>query len=130
MNYPHRRKMFAGVTKSVTRNAVTGVRRFAGGHGGGGEAYLFGIKPGTYRSEGWETPVLTAYAVSTLIMTVGLANRPDTTVKTWAREEAAVRMKREDDGEEVEFGVHYATANKFNFETEEIGDVPQMGEEE
>lgn len=63
--------------------------------------------------------------------TVGLANRPDTTVKTWAREEAAVRMKREDDGEEVEFGVHYsATANKFNFETEEIGDVPQMGEEE
>ena len=43
---------------------------------------------------------------------VGLANKPTTSINSWAKEEAAVRLKRKADGEDVEYGKHYADASR------------------
>ena len=60
---------------------------------------------------------------------VGLGFRPDTTLESWAQEEAAARLKRLENREEVKFGVHYHQLEK-TFTKEEVGAVPMAEDEE
>ena len=80
--------------------------------GGGGEpGTLFGEKPGD-APQGWEPIIYSCYAACAILLGVGLANKPTTSINSWAKEEAAVRLKRKADGEEVEYGTHYADASR------------------
>mmetsp|Transcript_75327 Transcript_75327/g.151455 ORF Transcript_75327/g.151455 Transcript_75327/m.151455 type:complete len:124 (+) Transcript_75327:35-406(+) len=84
----------------VTRSVQRGARpRFFAAQGK--EAYLFGVKPGTYQYEGWEGIVYTTYAASALLLTVGLYSRPGIDIKTWAADEAAARKAVKEQGGEV-----------------------------
>ena len=80
--------------------------------GGGGEpGTLFGEKPGD-PPQGWEPIIYSCYAACAILLGVGLANKPTTSINSWAKEEAAVRLKRKADGEDVEYGKHYADASR------------------
>mmetsp|Transcript_30578 Transcript_30578/g.62417 ORF Transcript_30578/g.62417 Transcript_30578/m.62417 type:complete len:131 (-) Transcript_30578:125-517(-) len=103
------------------------VRRF--GAPGGAEAHPFGIKPGTYKREGWESVVYPCYIASTVLLVVGLSFKPRNDLKIWATDEAAARLKRMDEGEPIEFGKHYGgVVNKFPFAQEELGEPVIIGE--
>mmetsp|Transcript_22442 Transcript_22442/g.29092 ORF Transcript_22442/g.29092 Transcript_22442/m.29092 type:complete len:124 (+) Transcript_22442:36-407(+) len=93
------------------------------------EATLFNETTET-KWEGWEPIVYTTYAASMILLVFGLTNRPNTSIQDWAREEALVRLKRYDAGQEVKFGVHYSQIdNSPNFSKEEVGAVPELAEE-
>ena len=80
--------------------------------GGGGEpGTLFDEKPGD-APQGWEPIIYSCYAACAILLGVGLANKPTTSINSWAKEEAAVRLKRKADGEDVEYGKHYADASR------------------
>ena len=52
-------------------------------------------------------------------------------MKIWARDEAEARLKRMDEGEEVEFGVHYGgVTNKYKYTREEVGEPTIIEDEE
>mmetsp|Transcript_75328 Transcript_75328/g.151457 ORF Transcript_75328/g.151457 Transcript_75328/m.151457 type:complete len:118 (+) Transcript_75328:35-388(+) len=107
----------------VTRSVQRGARpRFFAAQGK--EAYLFGVKPGTYQYEGWEGIVYTTYAASALLLTVGLYSRPGIDIKTWAADEAAARKAVKEQGGEVKWGVHYGGSKKYSFEKAGVGEVP------
>jgi hypothetical protein len=92
----------------ATRRAPNQRRRM----GGGGEpGTLFGEKPGD-APQGWEPIIYSCYAACAILLGVGLANKPTTSINSWAKEEAAVRLKRKADGEDVEYGKHYADASR------------------
>lgn len=63
--------------------------------------------------EGWETTVYATYFASTVLITLALGFAPDTTINTWAGNEARVRMEMKSLGsaeggiDQEEFGVHY-----------------------
>ncbi|KAH7275824.1 hypothetical protein FSOLCH5_005456 [Fusarium solani] len=77
--------------------SVTARRR-----GGGGEhqfepptGWLWGVKPGEKAEpEGWEWPMY-IFLGSLVATGVALAFKPDTTVSTWALEEARRRLEQE-----------------------------------
>lgn len=73
------------------------------------------------RYNGWEAIVYPTYIAAGIILVVGVGFAPDTSIKTWASNEARVRLNLEDSGEleETEFGVHYnIPENVFKFEAE------------
>mmetsp|Transcript_12778 Transcript_12778/g.38245 ORF Transcript_12778/g.38245 Transcript_12778/m.38245 type:complete len:127 (+) Transcript_12778:392-772(+) len=82
-----------------------------GGGGGGERGTLFGEKAGDAR-QGWEPIVYSCYAASAVLLVVGLANKPTTSINSWAKEEAAVRLKLKAAGDDVEYGTHYADASR------------------
>jgi hypothetical protein len=53
--------------------------------------YLWGVKPGTGRKEGWETTVYTMLGLLTGTAVIGFWARPDTRLTTWGAEEARER---------------------------------------
>eukprot|EP00638_Chattonella_subsalsa_P001629 CAMPEP_0117746004 /NCGR_PEP_ID=MMETSP0947-20121206/7699_1 /TAXON_ID=44440 /ORGANISM="Chattonella subsalsa, Strain CCMP2191" /LENGTH=108 /DNA_ID=CAMNT_0005563267 /DNA_START=125 /DNA_END=451 /DNA_ORIENTATION=- len=94
------------------------------------EAYVFGEGP-THQAQGWETGTYVCYAASTILLVLGLANKPNTSIKSWAHEEAAARLKLKEAGEDIEYSNFYSKLQKYVYETEEIGDVPTLvGEDE
>jgi hypothetical protein len=72
------------------------------------EAKLFG---GPSKPEGWETDIYITYTLATVLWFVFLYLTPDTSLSTWARGEAAarLRLKEEHGFDKFEFGVHYNT---------------------
>ena len=70
---------------------------------------LFGESAGD-AMQGWEPIVYSCYGACTVLLVVGLANKPTTSINSWAKEEAAVRLKLKAAGEEIEFGTHYANS--------------------
>ncbi|KAJ4301806.1 hypothetical protein N0V90_003900 [Kalmusia sp. IMI 367209] len=57
--------------------------------------WLFGVKPGEkYQKEGWEGLVLGFYG-SFAVAVVAYAFKPDTSIQTWALEEARRRLEAE-----------------------------------
>ncbi|KAJ8604067.1 hypothetical protein CTAYLR_001758 [Chrysophaeum taylorii] len=89
---------------------------------------LFGETAET-KWEGWEPIVYTAYAASAIVLIVGLANKPQTSILQWAREEALARMKILEAGGDVQYGVHYSNS-KITFSKEDVGELPVQEEEE
>ena len=72
------------------------------------------------KPEGWEGTVYVTYAAATLIITLALGFAPDTTINTWAANEARVRLDLIKEGkiEKAEFGVHYNVPEKvFDFDS-------------
>ncbi|KAF9694506.1 hypothetical protein EKO04_007247 [Ascochyta lentis] len=72
--------------------------------GGGGHeshydpptGWLFGVKPGEeYKKEGWENATFYAF-IPIMVLFVGVyAFKPDTSIQTWALEEARRRLEAE-----------------------------------
>ncbi|KAI1194434.1 ESSS subunit of NADH:ubiquinone oxidoreductase-domain-containing protein [Nemania serpens] len=58
--------------------------------------WLFGVKPGEkYQKEGWETPFFYGFCGSLLLAGVAYGFKPDTSIQTWALEEARRRLEAE-----------------------------------
>lgn len=117
----------------AARAACAGARRSAAAPrsasrrqmGGGGEpGTLFGEKAGQAR-EGWEPIVYSCYAASAVLLIVGLANKPTTSINAWAKDEANARLKLKREGEDVEYGTHYNSKKlKYTFTKDAVGAVP------
>ncbi|KAK4103323.1 hypothetical protein N658DRAFT_408413, partial [Parathielavia hyrcaniae] len=70
--------------------------------GGGGMQYdppsgwLWGVRPGEkYQNEGWEGPFFYGFWGSMIVFAVAYAWKPDTSIQTWALEEARRRLEAE-----------------------------------
>ncbi|ORY16692.1 ESSS subunit of NADH:ubiquinone oxidoreductase, partial [Clohesyomyces aquaticus] len=58
--------------------------------------WLWGVKPGEkYEKEGWETVYFWGMGISVTLLVVGYAYKPDTSIQTWALEEARRRLEKE-----------------------------------
>ncbi|KAI1343056.1 ESSS subunit of NADH:ubiquinone oxidoreductase-domain-containing protein [Xylariaceae sp. FL0016] len=58
--------------------------------------WLFGVKPGEkYQNEGWEKPFFYGFCGSLLLAGVAYGYKPDTSIQTWALEEARRRLEAE-----------------------------------
>ncbi|KAI0836341.1 ESSS subunit of NADH:ubiquinone oxidoreductase [Hypoxylon sp. FL0890] len=58
--------------------------------------WLFGVKPGEkYQKEGWETPFIYGFCGSLVIAGIAYGFKPDTSIQTWALEEARRRLEAE-----------------------------------
>ncbi|KAF2188321.1 hypothetical protein K469DRAFT_661034 [Zopfia rhizophila CBS 207.26] len=58
--------------------------------------WLFGVKPGEkYEKEGWEGVWLWGFCGSLALAAVAYAYKPDTSIQTWALEEARRRLEAE-----------------------------------
>ena len=66
------------------------------------------------KPEGWEGIVYATYVGATVIITLALGFAPDTSINTWASNEAKVRLDLLKEGkiDKVEFGVHYNSPEK------------------
>lgn len=64
--------------------------------------------------EGWETTVYATYAASAVLITLALGFAPDTSIGTWASNEAQIRLDMKKEGllESAEFGTHYNVPSK------------------
>jgi hypothetical protein len=82
--------------------------------------------------EGWETTVYATYAASTVLITLALGFAPDTTINTWASQEARVRMEMKAEGklEKEVFGEHYNTPAKVFGDAWDIFMVKAMNPED
>uniref|UniRef100_A0A7S2WJX2 NADH dehydrogenase [ubiquinone] 1 beta subcomplex subunit 11, mitochondrial n=1 Tax=Eucampia antarctica TaxID=49252 RepID=A0A7S2WJX2_9STRA len=71
-------------------------------------------------AEGWETTLYATYVGATILITMALGFAPDTTITTWASEEAQARLDLQANGKmnAVEFGAHYnVPENMFDWES-------------
>ncbi|KAH4036070.1 hypothetical protein HBI73_101340 [Parastagonospora nodorum] len=58
--------------------------------------WLFGVKPGEkYEKEGWEGPIYWGLCGSMVFGVVAYMFKPDTSIQTWALEEARRRLEAE-----------------------------------
>ncbi|KAL1845265.1 hypothetical protein VTK73DRAFT_778 [Phialemonium thermophilum] len=58
--------------------------------------WLFGVKPGEkYQKEGWEGPFFYGFCGSLAVFAIAYAFKPDTSIQTWALEEARRRLEAE-----------------------------------
>ncbi|KAK8053487.1 hypothetical protein PG996_012788, partial [Apiospora saccharicola] len=58
--------------------------------------WLFGVKPGEkYQKEGWETPFYYGFCGTFALAAIAYAFKPDTSIQTWALEEARRRLEAE-----------------------------------
>eukprot|EP00615_Pteridomonas_danica_P001686 CAMPEP_0114349648 /NCGR_PEP_ID=MMETSP0101-20121206/15700_1 /TAXON_ID=38822 ORGANISM="Pteridomonas danica, Strain PT" /NCGR_SAMPLE_ID=MMETSP0101 /ASSEMBLY_ACC=CAM_ASM_000211 /LENGTH=119 /DNA_ID=CAMNT_0001488347 /DNA_START=33 /DNA_END=392 /DNA_ORIENTATION=+ len=96
-----------------------------------GKAYPLGLVPGR-KKEGWEGMIYGFYGASAFLMIVGLANKPSTDIREWARNEAIAREKVVAKGGEVEWGTFYnkGGANGYTFSKSETGTTPVLEEDE
>ncbi|EFQ96680.1 NADH:ubiquinone oxidoreductase kDa subunit [Nannizzia gypsea CBS 118893] len=75
-----------------TRTSLLG----AGGHYDPPTGWLFGVKPGhKYVKEGWETIFYYGFFGSFLVAGIAYVFKPDTSIQTWALEEARRRLEKE-----------------------------------
>ncbi|KAK0617139.1 ESSS subunit of NADH:ubiquinone oxidoreductase [Immersiella caudata] len=82
------------------RNTFSTTTRRSGG--GGAPQYdpptgwLFGVRPGEkYEKEGWENIFFYGFCGSLGVFAVAYAFKPDTSIQTWALEEARRRLEAE-----------------------------------
>jgi len=104
---PIRPNTAARATRALKQQAViTPARSFSatsraagGAHGPQYDppsGWLFGVKPGEkYQKEGWETPFFYGFCGSLLVAAVAYGFKPDTSIQTWALEEARRRLEAE-----------------------------------
>ncbi|KAH9885524.1 ESSS subunit of NADH:ubiquinone oxidoreductase-domain-containing protein [Xylariomycetidae sp. FL2044] len=58
--------------------------------------WLFGVKPGEkYQREGWEIPFFYGFCGTIVLTAVAYGFKPDTSIQTWALEEARRRLEAE-----------------------------------
>ncbi|KAF2859536.1 hypothetical protein K470DRAFT_218916 [Piedraia hortae CBS 480.64] len=85
-------------TQQKRHFVATTVRR-AGDHSHGDQydppsGWLFNVKPGQkYENEGWESVFYIGFFGSLLVGVIGYCYKPDTSIQTWALEEARRRLE-------------------------------------
>mmetsp|Transcript_7887 Transcript_7887/g.11258 ORF Transcript_7887/g.11258 Transcript_7887/m.11258 type:complete len:154 (+) Transcript_7887:108-569(+) len=82
--------------------------------------------------EGWEVPVYATYAGATVFIALALGFAPDTTITTWANNEAQARLDLQSSGAlgKPEFGKHYNVPSElFEWESKNV-DNPFNEEED
>ncbi|KAI1734065.1 ESSS subunit of NADH:ubiquinone oxidoreductase [Xylaria scruposa] len=86
-------------TTTTTTRPFTASARTSASHGPQYDpptGWLFGVKPGEkYQKEGWETPFFYGFCGSLLLAGVAYGFKPDTSIQTWALEEARRRLEAE-----------------------------------
>ncbi|OAA62626.1 NADH:ubiquinone oxidoreductase subunit [Niveomyces insectorum RCEF 264] len=84
---------------AARRTFSSTVRRPASGHGSQYDppsGWLFGVKPGEkYKDEGWEKPFFWGFCGSLILFACIVPFKPDTSIQTWALEEARRRLEAE-----------------------------------
>ncbi|KAK5168358.1 uncharacterized protein LTR77_006928 [Saxophila tyrrhenica] len=86
---------------TARRNLTSTASRSAGDHAhedhyDSPSGWLFGVKPGEkYENEGWENVWYYGFFGSILFGVVGYCYKPDTSIQTWALEEARRRLEAE-----------------------------------
>ena len=102
------------ISSSIRRNIRPSIRRFgAQPESQSQQAVLW--QGHTTHNEGWESTVYATYFASTVLITLALGFAPDTSITTWASNEAAVRLE----AGAVEFGSHSNVPEKvydFDFQ--------------
>ncbi|KAJ1324925.1 ESSS subunit of NADH:ubiquinone oxidoreductase (complex I) [Microdochium nivale] len=88
------------VQQSAAARSFSATPRTAGGaHGPQYDppsGWLFGVKPGEkYQKEGWENPFFYGFCGSLFLAAVAYGFKPDTSIQTWALEEARRRLEVE-----------------------------------
>ncbi|PSR97395.1 ESSS subunit of NADH:ubiquinone oxidoreductase-domain-containing protein [Coniella lustricola] len=92
---------FATTSRTVSQRATfsTTTQRSAGAHGPQYDpptGWLFGVKPGEkYVREGWEFLAFYGFGGSLVVFAMVYAYKPDTSIQTWALEEARRRLEAE-----------------------------------
>ncbi|KAI0860885.1 ESSS subunit of NADH:ubiquinone oxidoreductase-domain-containing protein [Xylaria cubensis] len=85
--------------QSTTTRPFTASARTSASHGPQYDpptGWLFGVKPGEkYQKEGWETPFFYGFCGSLVLAGVAYGFKPDTSIQTWALEEARRRLEAE-----------------------------------
>jgi ESSS subunit of NADH:ubiquinone oxidoreductase (complex I) len=134
-----------GLTAGAT-TLLLQVRGLGAATGGGGgvpvprssQAKLFEGHP---TNEGWESSVFFYYTLSAIMLVGILGFAPDTTISSWAKQEATARLKLKESGvvTEFEFGKHYqdllqdeakAAMDKFSIKSMRISEDDDDDEEE
>ncbi|ERS97867.1 NADH:ubiquinone oxidoreductase 11.6kD subunit [Sporothrix schenckii 1099-18] len=93
------KRAVASTASGTARRTFASTARRPGGHGSqydppGG--WLFGVKPGEkYKNEGWEKPMFWGFCGSLLVFACIVPFKPDTSIQTWALEEARRRLEAE-----------------------------------
>ncbi|KAI1078881.1 ESSS subunit of NADH:ubiquinone oxidoreductase-domain-containing protein [Whalleya microplaca] len=86
-------------TTSTSARSFSATSRTASSHGPDYDpptGWLFGVKPGEkYQKEGWETPFYYGFCGSLALAAVAYGFKPDTSIQTWALEEARRRLEAE-----------------------------------
>ncbi|KAI5923389.1 ESSS subunit of NADH:ubiquinone oxidoreductase-domain-containing protein [Camillea tinctor] len=86
-------------TTPTARRAFSATARTPASHGPQYDpptGWLFGVKPGEkYQKEGWETPFFYGFCGSLVLAGVAYGFKPDTSIQTWALEEARRRLEAE-----------------------------------
>ncbi|KAK5652784.1 hypothetical protein OQA88_9640 [Cercophora sp. LCS_1] len=88
----------ATAAMQMQRTFATTPRRAGGGapHYDPPTGWLFGVKPGEkYEKEGWENIFYYGFCGSFAVFAVAYAFKPDTSIQTWALEEARRRLEAE-----------------------------------
>ncbi|KAI1638197.1 ESSS subunit of NADH:ubiquinone oxidoreductase-domain-containing protein [Biscogniauxia mediterranea] len=84
---------------AVTQRTFSATARAPASHGPQYDpptGWLFGVKPGEkYQKEGWETPFFYGFCGSLVLAAVAYGFKPDTSIQTWALEEARRRLEAE-----------------------------------
>ncbi|CAK7202247.1 hypothetical protein SEUCBS139899_004969 [Sporothrix eucalyptigena] len=92
-------KSSASTAAAVSRRTFTSTVRRQGGHGSQYDppsGWLFGVKPGEkYKNEGWEKTFFWGFCGSLIVFACVIPFKPDTSIQTWALEEARRRLEAE-----------------------------------
>ncbi|KAK7448675.1 NADH:ubiquinone oxidoreductase 11.6kD subunit [Colletotrichum acutatum] len=89
-------KTSAAAAPTTRAFSVTARRAGGGSDFDPPSGWLWGVKPGEkYEKEGWETPFYTLFCGGIIATGVVLAFKPDTSLDTWALEEARRRLEKE-----------------------------------
>ncbi|KAM7192501.1 ESSS subunit of NADH:ubiquinone oxidoreductase (complex I) domain containing protein [Naviculisporaceae sp. PSN 640] len=84
---------------TAPRAAFSTTQRARGGHGPQYDppsGWLWGVRPGEkYEKEGWEDIFFYGFYGSMAVFAVAYAFKPDTSIQTWALEEARRRLEAE-----------------------------------
>ncbi|KAK1832477.1 ESSS subunit of NADH:ubiquinone oxidoreductase-domain-containing protein [Podospora conica] len=82
--------------RSTAPFSTTARRAGGGAHYDAPTGWLFGVKPGEkYEKEGWENMFFYGFYGSLGVFAVAYAFKPDTSIQTWALEEARRRLEAE-----------------------------------
>ncbi|KAF4307544.1 NADH-ubiquinone oxidoreductase [Botryosphaeria dothidea] len=102
-------RRLAAANPTVARRSLSSTPRRLGGdaHAHGDHydpptGWLFGVAPGKYQPEGWEKIWFWGFFGSLGLATVAWCYKPDTSIQTWALEEARRRLEAEGILEEKE----------------------------
>ncbi|ROT34849.1 NADH:ubiquinone oxidoreductase 11.6kD subunit [Sodiomyces alkalinus F11] len=90
------RSLKAATAPTARPFSVTAKRQGGGSNFDPPTGWLWGVKPGEkYEREGWELPFYTIFCGGLALAGVVLAFKPDTSLDTWALEEARRRLEKE-----------------------------------